>query len=320
MKNVLLKVFAVIIIFLFLVNTASADVSLNDAVGIASEYAENGEIAAAPFPIYKNDHLYYKVDFYHGTNYAGLIVIDGVSGKVVRDEKKAEDILFAKYLYENCSVEELQSFLEISNAFEVYAVKFREQAEKDFNLSKTVDPDLTADFENLSFTEQTLSNDFFKLSALFENLSIIERDILNGTSHELAEEFFKKCDGIVNQLEKVADELLEVRIILTGICAKVKDPENKKNVEKYLNYVEGAEDSTRDKAEKIEEEFNLRKSAIEEKVENALVYIKTRGKKEEKIPIILILMIIIPVVVAGMIIGPLYKRRKKYKYVKKWRK
>lgn len=321
-SGVFLKFLTIFIVFIFLGNIVCSQISLDEAVDIASSYAGDKEIATAPLDISHNNNLYYVVDFYRGTSCTGLIVIDGLSGDIVLDEKKAKDILFTRYLYENCSVEELQSFLKISKAFEVYAEQFRQQAEKDLSLSETVGPNLTKDFKDLSDAEQFLSKDFSELSTLFENISIIEKNILQKPSHELADDFFYKCDEIVNQLGVIADDLLDVRLILIVIRERVKDPENKQNVEKYLDYVETTENSTLVKAEKLEEEFTARKSVVEEKVESALTYVEMMRKAEREMPMPLV--IIIPISIVGVVaaLGSAYyaMERKKYRYTKKWKK
>ncbi|MDV0445473.1 hypothetical protein MmiAt1_10530 [Methanimicrococcus sp. At1] len=216
-----LKMFLVLLVFLFLIAPASAALNMEEAREKALEYAGSGEWRDVSGPYTYQSHPYYYAEYGKGYDTTGLLILDGETGEIITNKETAEKISYTHYYLADVNASYISGYESNRDVYKLSAAACRQKAEM---FKSELPAYKEADRKKVELSAAAYSNiavQWDELAALFDRIIPVLTDVKDGNlSYENAvilteqvEEFEKALKGI----GKSYDEIIEV----TGIYCDV---------------------------------------------------------------------------------------------------
>ena len=254
-EKMLKEIFATLvlatIVFASSALVSAETISSIEAEKIASEYSSESEYAELKVELlYRNDTPYHIVGFFDETTneYQGSVIVDALSGEIVRNEAIAREISFAMVLTElgmgtpEAHETDLRTIDQLQNAVTYYedqSKNLTERAEKTGTSTK-----LKGALKDASSAYDVFANDFFKMGDIVQECYELGEQWEVKKDTAIAKEVVSKNDemssylstSFISNLEKVNNS---VGTLYDTMISETTDPTEKASLEMEKEFTLG---------------------------------------------------------------------------------
>ena len=224
-----------IVAILFLMEPAACSINQTDAEQIALKYKDANESLKVYGPYTYMDHPYNYIEFKTGDIKTGIIIIDGMSGKLVKDLNITEKIAYTHCALNGTECVPIEETAKYASELRQISKEMKDRNAEINKLLQQGSADLNStEKKQLNDRSQALTKSDMSLTNIandFEQLVIIRRDMLSGNkSYENAEKIMKT----VSEMNKNINEfILSTKELDPAIVEDLNKNEGIAQLERY---------------------------------------------------------------------------------------